>query len=250
MKKIAIVNNKGGVGKTTSTANLGACLSQKGYRVLLIDIDPQGNLSKLFKSYNTDNLSVADVLLDENLDIHSVIRKTDFENLDILPANINLTSTEKLILIDENRSQQDRLDKVLLKVNEEYDYCLLDCPPSLNIITLNALCTSDDVFVPIKIDKFALDGLQHLLETIEDIKEKYNSKLNFKGCFVTMDSATTVNKLIKQELKNSLEDKLFNTTIKQNIKVTESTFYECPVVFSHKKARASINYKDLCNEVF
>ncbi|MBS6501004.1 MAG: AAA family ATPase, partial [Clostridium sp.] len=117
MKKIAIVNNKGGVGKTTSTANLGACLSQKGYRVLLIDIDPQGNLSKLFKSCNTDNLSVADVLLDENLDIHSVIRKTDFENLDILPANINLTSTEKLILIDENRSQQDRLDKVLLKVN-------------------------------------------------------------------------------------------------------------------------------------
>lgn len=114
MKKISIVNNKGRVGKTTSTANLGTCLSQQGYKVLLIDIDPQGNLSKLFKSSNNDTLSVSDVLLDENLDIHNIIRKTDFENLDILPANINLTSTERLILTNENRSQQDRLDKVLL----------------------------------------------------------------------------------------------------------------------------------------
>jgi len=250
MKKISIMNNKGGVGKTTSTANLGACLSKQGYKVLLIDIDPQGNLSKLFKSYNNDDLSIVDVLLDKNLDIYNVIKRTDFENLDILPANINLTHAEKLILTDENRSQHDRLDEALSKVNKEYDFCLIDCPPSLNLITINALCTSNDVFVPIKIDKFALDGLEHLLGTIEDIKDKFNSKLSFKGCFITMDSATTVNKLIKQELKNLLGDKLFNTTIKQNVKVIESTFEECPVVFSHKKARASINYKDLCNEVF
>lgn len=250
MKKISIMNNKGGVGKTTSTANLGACLSKQGYRVLLIDIDPQGNLSKLFKSYNNDDLSIVDVLLDKNLDIHNIIKRTDFENLDILPANINLTHAEKLILTDENRSQHDRLAEALSKVNKEYDFCLIDCPPSLNLITINALCTSNDVFVPIKIDKFALDGLEHLLGTIEDIKDKFNSKLNFKGCFITMDSATTVNRLIKQELKNLLGDKLFNTTIKQNVKVIESTFEECPVVFRHKKARASLNYKELCNEVF
>lgn len=250
MKKISIMNIKGGVAKTTSTANLGACLSQKGYKVLLIDLDPQSNLTKLFKTYSMEDLQISDVLLDKNLDIHKVIKKTDFENIDIIPANINLIFTERNILVDNTRSQQNRLSKALSKVNEKYDYCLIDCPPSLNIITVNALCASDEIFVPIKIDKFALDGLEYLLERIEEIKDEFNPNLNFKGCFITMDSATTVNKLIKQELKNLLGDKLFNTTIKQNVKVIESTFEECPVVFSNKKARASINYKELCKEVF
>ncbi|MCR1950453.1 ParA family protein [Clostridium sp. DSM 100503] len=250
MKKISIMNIKGGVAKTTSTANLGACLSQKGYKVLLIDLDPQSNLTKLFKTYSMEDLQISNVLLDKSLDIHKVIKKTDFENIDIIPANINLIFTERNILVDNTRSQQNRLSKALSKVNEKYDYCLIDCPPSLNIITVNALCASDEIFVPIKIDKFALDGLEYLLERIEEIKDEFNPNLNFKGCFITMDSATTVNKLIKQELKNLLGDKLFNTTIKQNVKVIESTFEECPVVFSNKKARASINYKELCKEVF
>ena len=250
MKKASIFNIKGGVAKTTSTANLGACLSQENKKVLLVDLDPQSNLTKLFKSYSMDDLSVSDLLLDKDLDIHKVIRKTDFENIEIIPSNVALAFTEKKILLDVNRSQQNRLAKALSKLNNEYDYCLIDCPPSLNMITVNALCASDEVFVPIKIDKFALDGLEYLLDSIEEIKEEFNPKLNFKGCFITMDSATTVNKVIKQELKNLLGDKMFNTTIKQNVKVIESTFEECPVVFSNKMARASINYKDLCNEVF
>lgn len=250
MKKASIFNIKGGVAKTTSTANLGACLSQENKKVLLVDLDPQSNLTKLFKSYSMDDLSVSDLLLDKDLDIHKVIRKTDFENIEIIPSNVALAFTEKKILLDVNRSQQNRLAKALSKLNNEYDYCLIDCPPSLNMITVNALCASDEVFVPIKIDKFALDGLEYLLDSIEEIKEEFNPKLNFKGCFITMDSATTVNKVIKQELKNLLGDKMFNTTIKQNVKVIESTFEECPVVFSNKRARASINYKDLCNEVF
>ncbi len=250
MKKVSIFNIKGGCAKTTSTANLGACLSEQGHKVLLIDLDPQSNLTKLFKTYSMDDLSVSDVLLDKNLDIHNVIKKTDFKNIDIIPANIKLTFAERSILIDNTRSQQNRLSKALSKLNNEYDYCLIDCPPSLNMITVNVLCASDEVFVPIKIDKFALDGLEYLLESIEDMKDEFNPNLNFKGCFITMDSATTVNRLIKKELKNLLGDKIFNTTIKQNVKVIESTFDECPVVFSNKKARASINYKDLCNEVF
>lgn len=250
MKKISIMNIKGGVAKTTSTANLGACLSQQGYKVLLIDLDPQSNLTKLFKTYSMEDLQISDVLLDKNLDIHKVIKRTNFENMDIIPANINLIFTERNILVDNTRSQQNRLAKALSKLNDEYDYCLIDCPPSLNIITINALCASDEVFVPIKIDKFALDGLEYLLERIEEIKDEFNPNLNFKGCFITMDSATTVNRLIKQELKNLLGNKLFNTTIKQNVKVVESTFEECPVVFCNKKARASINYKELCKEVF
>lgn len=250
MKKVSIFNIKGGVAKTTSTANLGACLSQQGKKVLLIDLDSQSNLTKLFKTYSIEDLSISDVLLDKNLDIHKAIKRTDFENLDIISANINLTFTERNILLDETRSQQDRLVIALSQIKDEYDYCLIDCPPSLNIITVNALCASDEVFVPIKIDKFALDGLEYLLDRISEIKENFNSNLNFKGCFITMDTATTVNKVIKQELKKLLGDKMFNTTIKQNVKVIESTFDECPVVFGNKKARASINYRDLCKEVF
>ena len=250
MKKVSIFNIKGGVAKTTSTANLGACLSQQGKKVLLVDLDSQSNLTKLFKTYSIEDLSISDVLLDKNLDIHKAIKRTDFENLDIISANINLTFTERNILLDETRSQQDRLVIALSQINDEYDYCLIDCPPSLNIITVNALCASDEVFVPIKIDKFALDGLEYLLDRISEIKENFNSNLNFKGCFITMDTATTVNRVIKKELKNLLGDKIFNTTIKQNVKVIESTFDECPVVFSNKKARASINYRDLCKEVF
>ena len=250
MKKVSIFNIKGGVAKTTSTANLGACLSQQNKKVLLVDLDPQSNLTKLFKAYSMDDLSISDILLDKDLDIHKVIRKTDFENIEIIPSNVTLAFTEKKILLDVNRSQQNRLVKALLKLNDEYDYCLIDCPPSLNMITVNALCASNEVFVPIKIDKFALDGLEYLLDSIEEIKEEFNHNLNFRGCFITMDSATTVNKVIKQELKKLLGDKIFNTTIKQNVKVVESTFEECPVVFSNKKARASINYKELCNEVF
>ena len=250
MKKVSIFNIKGGVAKTTSTANLGACLSQQGKKVLLVDLDSQSNLTKLFKTYSIEDLSISDVLLDKNLDIHKAIKRTDFENLDIISANINLTFTERNILLDETRSQQDRLVIALSQINDEYDYCLIDCPPSLNIITVNALCVSDEVFVPIKIDKFALDGLEYLLDRISEIKENFNSNLNFKGCFITMDTATTVNKVIKQELKKLLGDKMFDTTIKQNVKVIESTFDECPVVFGNKKARASINYRDLCKEVF
>lgn len=250
MKKVSIFNIKGGVAKTTSTANLGACLSQQGKKVLLVDLDSQSNLTKLFKTYSIEDLYISDVLLDKNLDIHKAIKRTDFENLDIISANINLTFTERNILLDETRSQQDRLVIALSQINDEYDYCLIDCPPSLNIITVNALCASDEVFVPIKIDKFALDGLEYLLDRISEIKENFNSNLNFKGCFITMDTATTVNKVIKQELKKLLGDKMFDTTIKQNVKVIESTFDECPVVFSNKKARASINYRDLCKEVF
>ncbi len=249
MKKVAIFNIKGGVAKTTSTANLGACLSEKNKKVLLIDLDAQSNLTKLFKAYSMDDLTISDVLLNKDLDINTVIKKTDFENIDIIPSNLKLAFTEKKILLDVSRSQQNRLSKALEKLNE-YDYCLIDCPPSLNMITINALCASDEVFVPIKIDKFALDGLEYLLDSIEEIKDEFNPNLNFRGCFVTMDTATTVNKIIKKELKQLLANKMFNTTINQNVKVIESTFEECPVVFSNKKARASVDYKNLCKEVF
>lgn len=250
MRKIAIFNIKGGVAKTTSTANFAACLKENGHKVLLVDLDPQSNLTKLFKAYSMDDASIADVLLDKNLDIESVIKRTDFENIDILPANVTLAFAERKILLDVSRSQQNRLAKAFEKIEDKYEYCLIDCPPALNMITVNALCGANEVIVPIKIDKFALDGLEYLLGSIEEIKEEFNPDLKFKGCFITMDSLTTVNKVIKQELKNILGEKMFNTSIQQNIKVVESTFEECPVVFSFKKARASLDYKNLSEEIF
>lgn len=249
-KIISLFNIKGCVAKTTSTANLGACLSQQGYKVLLIDLDPQSNLTKLFKAYSIDDLSVANALLDKKINVNEIIKTTDFENIDIMPSNIKLAFAEREILLDVSRSQQNRLSRAIKNLDKDYDYILIDCPPSLNMITINSLCASDDVLVPIKIDKFALDGLEYLLDSIEEIKDEFNPNLNFKGCFVTMDTATTVNRQIKKELKNILEDKLFNTTIKQNVKVIESTFEESPVVFLNKKARASINYKELTKELF
>lgn len=203
MKKVSIFNIKGGVAKTTSTANLGAVLSQQGKKVLLIDLDPQSNLTKLFKAYSMDDLTIGDILLDKDLDINKVIKNTDFENIDILPSNVTLAFAERKILLDVSRSQQNRLSKALKNL-KGYDYCIIDCPPALNMITVNALCASDEVIVPIKIDKFALDGLEYLLDSIEEIKEEFNPNLNFKGCFITMDSATTVNRVIKQSLKELL----------------------------------------------
>lgn len=250
MKKISILNIKGGVAKTTSTINLAAILADEGNKVLVVDIDAQSNSTMSFKAYDIDNLSVSDVLLNKDIEIKDVIKETEYENIDILPSNISLAFAEKKILLDVTRNQQNRLKRVLEQVKDKYDYCIIDCPPSLNMITINALVASDEVVVPIKIDKFALDGLEYLLESIEEIKEEFNPRLQFKGCFVTMDTATVVNKEIKKALKEVLKDKLFDTTIRQNISVTESTFEQMPVIHYKKNSNASKDYKSLAKEVF
>ena len=208
MKKLSILNIKGGVGKTTSTINLASTLAEEGKKVLTVDIDAQSNSTMLFKAYDIDALSVSDILLDKNINVEDVIKGTDFDNIDVLPSNISLAFTEKKILLDVTRNQQNRLKKALEQVEDKYDYCLIDCPPSLNMITINALVASDEVIVPIKIDKFALDGLGYLLESINEIKDEFNENLKFLGCFITMDNSTTVNKEIKKALKDLLGEKI------------------------------------------
>lgn len=250
MKKISVLNIKGGVAKTTSTINLAATLSEAGNRVLVVDIDAQSNSTMAFKAYNIDDLSVSDVLLSKETHVTDVIKETEYENIDILGSNISLAFAEKKILLDITRNQQNRLKKALNEIEDKYDYCIIDCPPSLNMITINALVASDEVIVPIKIDKFALDGLEYLLESIEEIKEEFNPNLKFKGCFVTMDTATVVNKEIKKALKSILNDKLFDTTIRQNVSVTEASFEQVPVVYYKKNSNASKDYKNLVKEVF
>ena len=238
MKKLSILNIKGGVGKTTSTINLASTLAEEGKKVLIVDIDAQSNSTMLFKAYDIDALSVSDILLDKNINVIDVIKDTDFDNIDILPSNISLAFTEKKILLDVTRNQQNRLKKALEQVEDNYDYCLIDCPPS------------DEVIVPIKIDKFALDGLGYLLDSIDEVKDEFNPNLKFLGCFITMDNATTVNKEIKKALKELLGEKMFTTNIRQNISVVESTFEQKPLIYYKSKSNASKDYIKLSKEVF
>lgn len=250
MKKISILNIKGGVGKTTSTINLGAVLAEEGKKVLIVDVDPQSNSTMALGAYDMEGETISDVLLDKEIDVRNIIKDTDFNNIDILPSNISLAFAEKKILLDVTRSQQNRLKKALEAVEDLYDYCIIDCPPSLNMITINALVASDEVIVPIKIDKFALDGLEYLLESIDEIKDEFNEKLKFSGCFITMDNATTVNREIKKALKGLLGDKMFDANIRHNVTVVESTFEQKPLIHYKPKSNANKDYVKLAKEVF
>ena len=250
MRRISIVNIKGGVGKTTSTINLGAILAKEGKKVLIVDIDPQSNSTMAFDVYNKEDKTISDVLLDNDINVKDVIKNTEFENIDVLPSSIKLAFAEREILIDVTRSQQNRLKKALEVVEDLYDYCIIDCPPSMSTITINALVASDEVLVPIKIDKYALDGLEYLLESINRIKDEFNDKLKFSGCFITMDDSTTVNKEVKRLLKELLGDKVFNSNIRKNVSVVESTFEQKPLVHYRPKSNANKDYIELAKEVF
>lgn len=252
MRTIAVINIKGGVGKTISTVNIGAVLadpSEHNKKVLIVDLDPQANASQLLRQYNIDGASISEVFLEKGFNAKNAVQKTEHKNIDIIASNINFAFVEGKIIVDTSRQQQTRLKKALAQLETDYDYCLLDCPPNIGIVTINALAAADEVIVPIKIDQFALDGLDYLINTIMDIKSEFNEKLKFIGCFVTMDNATGVNKTIKEVLKGSDSLRLFATSIKTNVKVAESTFNQMPVVYTDKQASASIGYRNLTQEI-
>ncbi|MBQ3422861.1 MAG: ParA family protein [Romboutsia sp.] len=250
MKKITMFNIKGGVGKTTSTINVAAVLASQNKKVLIVDLDPQANATMAFKQYDINDLSISDLLLYKEKNICSVIKNTDYENIDIIPSNIKLIPAESEILRNITKAQQTRLKKILLEAEDKYDYCLIDCPTYPNMLTVNALTASDMVMIPIKIDKYSMDGLEYLMDYIEDIRYEFNPNLKLGGCFITMYSNTNVNKQIKDELKEMLGDLLYDTVIRTNIIVVESTFVQKPLIDYKKKSHASIDYEKLVKEVF
>lgn len=265
MKTVSIFNIKGGVAKTISTINIGAVLQEQGKRVLILDIDPQGNSSKLLNNrriregrkyiskecYSLQEKTINDILLDEKADIEELIKHTDYKGLDIITSNADLEFTEKTILNDKNRDQINILKSALKKVDKKYDYCIIDCPPNLNIVTVNALMASNDLIIPLKIDQMSIDGIGNLLGRVKEITDDLNGKVEFKGCFVTMDKPRTrVNKLVKELLKDMLGDKLLDTCINDSPKVIESTFEQRPVVFYAKKSAPSLQYRNLVKELF
>lgn len=249
MQILSIVNIKGGVGKTISSVNIAACLGEAGKKVLIIDLDAQSNTTQYLNAYDPEGVSSYDVLIDKNLDVNTAIKNTDVKNVDIIPANIKLIVCENEIMNDSMRNRENRLKKALQRLREEYDYAIIDCPPSLSIITTNALVAAHYVIVPIKIDKFALDGFGYLLDTLDQVRDEFNPELEFLGAFTTMDKRTSINKSIKAELKKALKDKLFNVSVRENVKVTQSTFKQEPVIIYDKNAIASKDYRALTKEI-
>ncbi|MEY9980486.1 ParA family protein [Lysinibacillus sp. RC79] len=247
MKTISIINLKGGVGKTVSAINIAYTLvAAHGKKVLLIDNDKQGNTSKFFDLHNDDDKSLADLLTDRECSIKSVIKPTTYEGLDIIPANMNLLRANKEILLDVSRPQQTRLRKALAQLNNEYDYCIVDNAPDINMTVINALVASDDVLVPIKVDKFAFDGLELLVDQIEDVKE-FNDNIVFKGCFITMFQKNGVNVQGNEYLASSTSYPLFHTVIRKTVKVDETTFIGKPLL-DYKKSTAGQDYEKLVKE--
>lgn len=249
MKTISIINLKGGVAKTISAANIAHILAAKhGKRVLLVDNDKQGNISKMFGLHSYDDPSIADVLTDRAAKLDEIIVPTQYPNLDVLPANMTLLKANLEVLLDSSRPQQTRLRAAFKGIAGEYDYCVIDNAPDINISTINALVASDDVLIPIKIDKFAFDGLEELKEQIDNTRADLNPGLTLKACFVTCFQNNEVNRQGEEWLNGQDVYPVFKTHIRRTEKVDESTFASAPIIEYSRWCGAARDYVSLVEE--
>lgn len=248
MKTISVINLKGGVGKTISAINIAYVLAAAhGARVLLIDNDKQGNTSKFFDVHSYDEPSIADVLTGKGFPIERVIKHTTYSGLDIIPANMTLLRADKEILLDTSRAQQTRLAKALHAVAGAYDYCVIDNAPDLNMSVINALVASQDVLIPVKVDKFAFDGLEQIAEQIEEVRD-WNAEIKIAGCFITMFAQNNVNAQGNAYLTEQTTFHIFNTKIRKTVKVDETTFTGKPLQQYSKNCTAARDYVALVDE--
>lgn len=247
MKTISIINLKGGVGKTITAANMAHILATvHEKRVLLIDNDKQGNISKMFGLHSYDDLSVTDVLMERHNDINEIIVPTRYPTLDVLPANMTLLEANA---IERGLHRQTRLQAALSGLEGYYDYCIIDNAPDLNMSTINALVASDDVLIPIKIDKFAFEGLSELLEQIENIRSgPANPGLTLRGCFVTCYQNNEVNRQGEAWLRSQDAYPVLETHIRRTEKVDESTFARIPIIEYSRRSGAARDYLALVRE--
>lgn len=245
---IAVTNQKGGVGKTTTAINLSACIAEKGKKVLAIDMDPQGNMTSGFGvDKNEQENTIYELILDEAGIEESIIPDV-LDNLDIIPANVNLSAVEiELIGID---GKEFIVSNAVEKVRDNYDFIIIDCPPSLNMLTINALTTADTVLVPIQCEYYALEGLSQLIQTITLVKERLNDKLEIEGVVFTMyDARTNLSLQVVENVKDNLNQNIYKTIIPRNIRLAEAPSHGMPVNLYDSKSTGAESYRLLADEV-
>lgn len=245
---IAITNQKGGVGKTTTAINLAACLAEKGKKTLAIDMDPQGNLSSgLGVNIEEEPYSIYDVLIgDRNIGECTILNK--FPNLSIVPSSINLAGVE-IELISEERNQYVLKDTIK-GIRKNFDFIIIDCPPSLSLLTVNALTASDTVIVPIQCEYYALEGLTQLLYTINLIKKNFNKHLEIEGVVFTMyDARTNLSQDVVANIRSNLDYLIYDTVVPRNVRLAEAPSYGLPINLYDSSSAGAKAYRDLAGEV-
>ncbi len=247
-KIIAVANQKGGVGKTTTTVNLAACLAKMGKKVLLVDIDPQGNsTSGLGIDKRRCEKTVYDCLVNEEK-AENVIVETDYENLFVCPSNLNLSGAEiELISV---MGRENRLKEALSTVKEQFDFIFIDSPPSLGLITINTLTAADSVLIPIQCEYYALEGVSQLVETIKKIKKALNPSLYIEGIAMTMyDARTNLAVQVVDEVKRFFPEKVYKTIIPRNVRVSEAPGFGKPVIYYDEASKGAEAYMELASEL-
>ncbi|MGR3373811.1 ParA family protein [Pseudooceanicola nanhaiensis] len=248
---IAVANQKGGVGKTTTTINLGAALVELGLRVLLVDLDPQGNASTGLgievedRTYTTYDLLLGDV------DLPEMILTTEIPNFHIIPATVDLSSADLELMSNEKRSflLHDALRQPAIE-GLDYDYILIDCPPSLSLLTVNAMVAANSVLVPLQSEFFALEGLSQLISTVREVRQTANPELRVEGVVLTMhDSRNNLTHQVEQDARDNLGDMVFRTVIPRNVRISEAPSYAMPVLDYDTTSRGAIAYRELAKEI-
>ena len=248
VKVIAIANQKGGVGKTTTAVNLAACLAQKGRKVLMLDEDPQGNATSGLGFDKRDiKKCVYDTLIND-VPMKDVLLHSDYENLDVIPATIQLAGAEIELVSLINR--EGRLKNALERVKHDYDYVLIDCPPSLGLLTINALTAANSVLVPIQCEFYALEGVSQLMNTIKLVQRNLNPALKLEGVLMTMfDQRTNLSSDVVGEVRKYFNTKMYNTIIPRNVRLSEAPSHGQPVIVYDPKSKGAQVYSELAQEV-
>lgn len=247
-KIIAIANQKGGVGKTTTSVNLSACLAHLGKKVLLIDSDPQGNATSGVGVNKGDVQDCIYNMLIDDVPVSDVILPTEIENLEIVPATISLAGAE--IELVSTISREVRMKHAIQDIKDDYDYVIIDCPPSLGLLTLNALTASDSIIIPVQCEYYALEGLSQLLSTIRLVQKHLNEALYIDGVLLTMfDARTNLGIQVIEEVKKYFQDKVYTTIIPRNVRLSEAPSHGKPIILYDPRSKGAEVYSELAKEV-
>ena len=250
-KIIAVANQKGGVGKTTTTINLSAALAEAGYRVLVVDLDPQGNASTGLGIEQSDREFTTYELLLADIDLKDIIQSSTIEDLAIIPATVDLSSADLELVSNEKRSFLLRDALRQTQIDEfEFDFILIDCPPSLNLLTVNAMIAANTVLVPLQSEFFALEGLSQLMLTIREVRQAGNRDLRIEGVVLTMyDKRNNLSQQVEQDARDNLGDLIFKTVIPRNVRLSEAPSFAMPVLTYDSTSKGALAYRELAQEL-